>query len=229
MYTLFVANKNYSSWSLRPWLVLRELGIPFEERVVPFEEVRAPSFRQNSPSGKVPALHDRSGGGAPIVVWDSLAIVDHLAEAHPAVWPAERVARAWARSATAEMHAGFATLRSVCSMSCGIRVRLPEPSDALRADLDRISALWNDGLDRFGGPYLAGARFTAVDAFFAPVAFRIQTYGLALDPASDAYAARLLALPSMQAWYEAGLAETWRDLAHDAEIVGTIVADLRAR
>src|SRR6476659_9363062 len=111
MTELFVANKYYSSWSLRPWVLMRELGIPFVERVMPFEGTRSPGYRRFSPSGKVPALHDGD-----LVLWDSLAIVMHLADAHPEVWPAQPAARAWARSAVAEMHSGFTALREQCSM-----------------------------------------------------------------------------------------------------------------
>lgn len=226
MYELYIANKNYSSWSLRPWVLMRELGIPFEERFVPFEGNGSPSFRRFSPSGKVPCLHD----GA-IRVWDSLAIVETLAERHPEVWPADPATRAWARSATAEMHSSFQTLRERCSMSCGVRVRLHETPDALRKDVARIAELWTDGLDRFGGPFLAGPVFGAVDAFFAPVAFRIQTYDLDVGPVGASYAARLRELPSMRAWYADALAETIRDPSHDEGIAraGTWLADLRAR
>jgi glutathione S-transferase len=128
------------------------------------------------------------------------------------------------------MHSGFTVLRTQCGMSCGIRVKLHRVDDALRRDLARLNALWNDGLQRFGGPFLAGAKFTAADAFFAPVAFRIQTYAPPLDDAANAYARRLLALPSMQDWYRAALAETWRDAGHDAEVRewGTVTEDLRA-
>jgi glutathione S-transferase len=216
---LYIANKNYSSWSLRPWVLLRERGIAFEERLVPFHST---PYRSFSPTGKVPCLHDGE-----VVVWDSLAIAECVAERDRAVWPEDRRARAWARSAAAEMHSGFGELRSRCSMSVGVRVKVPiEP--ALRADLDRLDELWADGLRRFGGPFLAGDRFSAVDAFFAPVAFRIQTYDLPL--AQRDYAERLLALPSMRAWYEDGLAERFRDLPHEAEIraAGGWLADLRA-
>lgn len=226
MYLLHIANKNYSSWSLRPWVLLRELGIPFREELHFFRPVdNLAAFRAFSPSGRVPCLVDGD-----VVVWDSLAITEYLAERHPGVWPADPVARAYARSAAAEMHAGFQALRSECSMSVGVRVRLHAPSPALAADLARLEALWGDGLARFGGPWLAGARFTAADAFFAPVAFRVQTYGLALGPVAAGYVARLLALPAMQDWYAAGIAETVRDAPHDAEIaaVGTVTADVRA-
>ena len=166
LYDLYIANKNYSSWSLRPWVLMRELKIPFTEHSLVFGD--APSweaYRKISPSGKVPCLMDGE-----IVVWDSCAIVDYLAEQIPAVWPTSRTARAWARSAAAEMHSGFADLRNCCSMSCGIRVRLRESPAGLERDIGRLGALWEDGLARFGGPYLAGGEFTAVDAFFAPVA-----------------------------------------------------------
>jgi glutathione S-transferase len=224
---LYIGNKNYSSWSLRPWLLLRELGVPFEERLLPFgDEAAWGPFRARVPAAKVPVLEDDGR-----IVWDSLAIVEYLHESHPAVWPADRDARAWARSAAAEMHSGFTTLRQRCGMNVGIRVRLHEVPDALTRDLARIDALWSEGLRRFGGPFLAGDQFTAVDAFFAPVAFRVLTYDLPLGPDAAAYAARLLDRPWMRAWYEAALAETWRDVAHDEEnrAAGEWTADLRAR
>jgi glutathione S-transferase len=225
MYTLHIANKNYSSWSLRPWALLRELQIPFTENLIPFHrDAEWAAYRRIAPNGKVPCLVDGD-----ITVWESLAIVEFLAERHAGVWPESRDARAWSRSACAEMHAGFSALRSCCSMSCGIRVQLHSMSAALTADLSRISALWNDGLDHFGGPFLAGTTFSAVDAFFAPVAFRLQTYNLALDPASQAYAARLLALETLRSWYAEGLRESWRNLPHEAEIAqfGKVLQDLR--
>ncbi|HEY8537392.1 MAG TPA: glutathione S-transferase family protein [Steroidobacteraceae bacterium] len=227
MYQLYIANKNYSSWSLRPWVLMRVLNISFEERLVKFEATgNYERFRKFSPTGKVPCLVDGS-----TTVWDSLAIAEYLAEQHPNVWPRDRAARAWARSATAEMHSGFATLRERCTMNCGIRVRLHEMPDALEQDIARIGELWNDGLTRFGGPFLAGKEFTAVDAFFAPVAFRIQTYGLELDEQASAYAARLRDLPAMQEWYRDALAETYRDEPHeeDARRLGTWLEDFRAK
>ena len=225
MYTLHIANKNYSSWSLRPWLLLTELGIPFQERLHPFEGNGSPGFVAFSPSGKVPCLHD-----AELRVWDSLAIVEHVAERHPLVWPSDPAARAWARSATAEMHSGFTALRSQCSMSIGVRVKMAAISPELQRDLDRIDALFAEGLARFGGPFLAGEAFTAVDAFYAPVAFRIQTYDLPMAATTIAYASRLRALRGSEDWAAAGLAETWREPSHDEEIAaaGTLVADLRA-
>jgi glutathione S-transferase len=226
VYDLIIANKNYSSWSLRPWILLKSVAIPFNEKMVHFGAAfQDPAFRALSPSGLVPLLVD----GA-ITVWDSYAIVEYLAERHPAVWPADGAARAWARSAAAEMHAGFGELRERCSMSCGIRVTLPSHTEALTRDLRRIEALWADGLSRFGGPFLAGARFTAVDAFYAPVVFRIQTYGLRPGPAAAAYVETMLAHEPMREWYDAALAETVRDEAHEVGLrqAGTWTADLRA-
>jgi glutathione S-transferase len=226
MYRLWIANKNYSSWSLRPWLLMSVLDIPFEEILLPFGQLHeGRSLAQLSPSARVPFLEHEG-----LQVWDSLAITEYLAERHPQVWPHESPARAYARCAAAEMHSGFATLRNVCGMNCGLRVQLHELSVALRADITRLDRLWQDGLSRHGGPWLTGRRFTAVDAFFAPVAFRMQTYGLPFAATSQSYLQRLLALPAMQAWYAAGLAETWRDAPHDQEVhaVGTITQDLRA-
>lgn len=226
MYELFIANKNYSSWSLRPWLVMRHLELPFREQLMAFPEGGAwDAYRAVSPSGRMPCLRDGD-----TVVWDSLAIIEYLAERHAGVWPSDPAARAWARCAAAEMHAGFSTVRNICSMSCGVRVRLHEISPALARELGRFGELWNQGLGRFGGPFLAGAQLTAVDAFFAPIAFRAQSYGLPFDAASTAYLERLLALPAMRGWYHDALAETYREPAHEAELTaaGTVVEDLRA-
>ena len=226
MLELYITNKNYSSWSLRSWVLMRHLGIAFTERLLPI----APgsnweAFRKFSPSGRMPCLRD----GA-TVVWDSLAIAEYLAERHAAVWPADGSARAWARCAAAEMHSGFGSLRQQCSMSCGLRVELSRISPDLQHDIDRIAELWSGGLQRFGGPFLAGASFSAVDAFFAPVAFRVQTYGLALPAEAAAYAQRLLALAPMREWHAAALQETWREPGHEDEIaqVGRVLQDLRA-
>lgn len=225
MYRLFIANKNYSSWSLRPWLLMRELGIPFEEEQRHFESGdNWARFRSFSPSGQVPCLHD--GGTA---IWDSFGITTYLAERHTSVWPAGEAARTWARCAAAEMHSGFSALRNRCGMNCGVRVALAEIPDALRRDIARVDELWREGLDRFGGPYLAGSAFTAVDAFFAPVAFRVQTYGVELGDAAAAYAKTILGLPGMRDWYEAALLETYREIGHERELheAGTVTADLR--
>lgn len=226
MSTLYIANKNYSSWSLRPWVLLRGLAIPFEEVLVPFGAgSNWDAFRKFSPTGKVPCLVDGK-----TAVWDSLAITEYVAERHPGVWPDDPGARAFARCAAAEMHSGFAALREQCGMNCGIRVRLHQVNDALRRDLARLDELWSDGLQRFGGPFLAGGRFTGADAFYAPVAFRIQTYAPPMGDAANDYARRLLALPAMREWYASALAETWRHAAHEADVTkwGTITAELRA-
>jgi glutathione S-transferase len=227
MLELFIANKNYSSWSLRPWLLLHQLEVPFTEHLIPFPADGSTwaTFRAFSPSGRVPCLRDGD-----LIVWDSLAIMEYVAERAPRAWPADAGARAWARSAAAEMHGGFGALRSACSMTCGQRVTLHGSSEPLARDILRIDELWTDSLDRHGGPWLAGDAFTAVDACYAPVAFRWQTYGFALSERAAAYAARLLALAPMQAWYAAALAEPWRDAAHEAEIAaaGIVTADYRA-
>jgi len=226
MYELYIGNKNYSSWSLRPWVLMREREIPFVEHLLRFgEQPQWHDFRKISPSGKVPCLIDGS-----TAVWDSLAIAEYLAERHAGMWPADAAARAFARCAAAEMHSGFSALRNRCPMNCGVRMRLHDIPAELSADIKRLDVLWTDGLERFGGPFLGGGTFTAVDAFFAPVAFRIQSYGIALNTAAAAYAARLLALRSMQEWYAAGLAERFRDAPHEQEVLqlGTVIEDLRA-
>jgi len=226
MYVLYVANKNYSSWSLRSWVLMRELGIAFREELMPLEPVSShASFRVFSPSGRVPCLHDGD-----TVVWDSLAIAEYLAERHAGVWPADATGRAWSRCAAAEMHSGFGALRSLCSMSCGQRVALREYPAPLRADVERVDALWREGLQRFGGPFLGGAAFSAVDAFFCPVAFRAQTYALRFSAESDDYAGRLLRLPAMREWYAAALLEPWREPGHESGIAsaGKVTADYRA-
>lgn len=213
MYQLYIADKNYSSWSLRPWLLMRALAIPFSEHLEHFQQGSSwDAFRDFSPNGKVPCLLDGEQA-----VWDSLAICEHLAERHPQVWPGDAQARSWARCAAAEMHSGFFALRQHCTMNCGIRVQLHQLPAGLQADITRIDELWQQGLARFGGPFLAGAAFSAVDAFFAPVAFRIQTYGLQLSAPAMAYAQRLLDLPAMQDWYEDALQDTAREAEHEAE------------
>jgi len=207
-------------------VLMQELAIPFEEEMRPLLEGSCwDSYRAFSPNGRVPCLHDGDR-----VIWESLAIVEYLAESHPGVWPRESDARAWARCAAAEMHAGFSALRNECPMCCGVRVQLHSVSSALQHDLERLDELWNEGLDRFGGKFLAGNSFCAVDAFFAPVAFRVQTYQLPLGDGAKAYAQRLLGLESMQGWYDAALRETWREKSHDKEISnsGVVLEDLRA-
>jgi len=231
MYNLHIANKNYSSWSLRPWLLMTELAIEFEEVMNPFEEDSSwHKFRKFSPSGLVPCLsHQEKTTADEVHVWDSLAIIEYLAEHHNTVWPENINARAWARCATAEMHSGFSALRNQCPMNCGLLVELNEKPAGLLKDITRIEELWQQGLTTFGGPFLAGNKFTAVDAFYAPVIFRLQTYGIKVNQQSTEYMQHMLANRSMQAWYTAALAEEWREVAHDKEIAdsGTILKDLR--
>ncbi len=225
MYTLVIGNKNYSSWSLRPWVLLKALAIPFEEKLVPFPGGDSfDYYRAHSPSGRVPCLVDGD-----IAVWDSLAIIEYLAERHPGVWPAEPRLRAFSRSAAAEMHSSFLALRDRCSMSCGQRIRLNEHPAALERDITRIAELWSEALQLSGGPFLGGASFGGLDAFFAPVAFRAQTYGLDFGAEGNACVARLLAFPAMRTWYEAALVEPFRDVDHDADVqrCGTVMQDLR--
>jgi glutathione S-transferase len=226
MHTLYIANKNYSSWSLRPWVLMQELSIPFEEKIVPFAEgSNWEDFRVFSPNGKVPCLHDDE-----LVVWDSLAIAEYLAEKHNGIWPEDPTARAFARAAAAEMHSGFSALRQDCPMNCGLRIQLNDVSFDLQHDVDRIDELWCEGLSRFGGPFLTGAKFTAVDAFFAPVAFRINTFSIPLSEKALGYANHLLALDSMRNWEAAALKEPWREIEHEQEILaaGTLLADYRS-
>ena len=225
-YTLITANRNYSSWSLRPWVLMTALGIPFTDRIEPFlQPTNYAAFRSFSPTGQVPALIDGER-----TVWDSLGIILYLADRHAEVWPRDEAARAWAQCAATEMHSGFATLRNDCTMNIGVRVEPHLPSPALNKDIARLTELWAEGLARFGGPFLAGDVFTAVDAFYAPVAYRVRTYGLDVGPAGLAWVEHMLALPAMQAWETAALAETWREDSHEAEIgaAGRIVADYRA-
>jgi len=231
MFDLYIANKNYSSWSLRPWVLMKVLEIPFNEHLMPFEGGFGAShdtFIHFSPSGLVPCLVDEAVDDG-LAVWDSLAIIEYLAEQNASVWPRDKAARAWARAATAEMHSGFGALRDECSMNCGVRVALNSLSAKLKADVTRLDALWQQGFERFRGPFLAGEHFTAVDAFYAPVAFRVQTFNLPVSEHSQVYVERLLALPAMQAWYQAALEETWREPMHEDETLknGTLSADYR--
>jgi glutathione S-transferase len=224
-YTLVTANRNYSSWSLRPWVLMRALGIAFEDRIEPFlAPENYDAFRLFSPTGQVPVLIDGER-----TVWDSLGIALYLAERHDGVWPSDDGARAWAVCAAAEMHGGFAALRNERTMNVGVRVDPVPGSDALDRNVARITELWAEGLDRFGGAWLAGADFTAVDAFFAPVAFRVRTYGIDVGPQGLAWVERIIAHPAMREWEDAALAETWREAGHEAELAasGSITADFR--
>ena len=223
-YTLITANRNYSSWSLRPWLLMKALGIPFADRIEPFTKPdNYEDFRQFSPTGQVPLLLDGERR-----IWDSLGIALYLADRHPDVWPQDEDARAFAQAVVAEMHGGFGALRNDCTMNVGVRVALKPMSPALARNVARLREIFAEGLTRFGGPWLAGARFTAADAFYAPVAFRIRTYGLDVG-AGQAWVDHVLAHPAMRDWETQALAETWREESHEAELAaaGVITADYR--
>lgn len=224
-FTLITANRNYSSWSLRPWVLMKALGIPFTDRIEPFTKpANYDEFRAFSPTGQVPVLLDGTR-----TVWDSLGITLYLADLYPAVWPQDEAARAFAMCAVTEMHGGFSALRNQCTMNVGVRVQKPLFDAALTRDIGRIRELFEEGLDRFGGPWLAGAEFTAVDAFYAPVAWRVRTYGLNVGR-GQAWVDHVIAHPAMQQWETEALAETWREQSHEAELGGSgeIVADYRA-
>lgn len=223
-YTLITANRNYSSWSLRPWLLMKALDIPFAERFEPFTKPsNYDEFRAFSPTGQVPVLIDGER-----TVWDSLGIALYLADRHPGVWPADEAARAFAQGIVAEMHGGFSALRNDCTMNVGVRVKPRPMSAALLRDVARVAEIFTQGLDRFGGPWLAGEAFSAADAFFAPVAFRVRTYGLDVGQ-GQAWVDRVLAHPAMRDWEQQALAETWREAGHEAELAaaGEIIADYR--
>jgi len=225
-FTLITANRNYSSWSLRPWLLMTALGIPFEDRIEPFAlPDNYNAFRAFSPTGQVPVLLDGEA-----TVWDSLGIVLYLADRFEQVWPADQTARRFAQCAVAEMHGGFGALRNDCTMNVGVRVKPRPASPALARDISRLRGLFEQGLAEFGGPWLAGAAFTAIDAFYAPVAFRVRTYGLDVG-GGRVWVERIIAHPAMQRWEAEALAEPWREDTHEAELAaaGEVIADYRAR
>lgn len=213
MLRLYIGNKNYSSWSMRPWVLLTQAGIPFEEVMVRFDAFDAGSqFKQTlqglSPTGKVPLLVDDG-----LVIWDTLAIAEYLAEqlSDKQLWPQDRRARAQARSVCAEMHAGFQALRSHCPMN--IEASLPEVGQlvwrdqpAVRTDVARLVAMWTELLQQHDGPLLFG-NFSIADAYFAPVCMRLKTYAMPMPPTVADYVAQVCALPGVKAWIEAALAE----------------------
>lgn len=207
---LVIGNKNYSSWSMRPWVLMAGLGIPFEERKLRFDFNADSAFRKAvaevSPAGLVPVLVDDG-----FAVWDTLAITEYLAERFPAVWPADAKARARARSLCAEMHGGFGALRSACPMN--IEASLPEvgaqvwaEQAPVRANVARLEAMWADALAGSGGPFLFGD-FSAADAYFAPVVMRLQTYALPVSEGTRAYMARVQAQPGVARFIADALAE----------------------
>jgi glutathione S-transferase len=213
MHKLYVGNKNYSSWSMRPWVAMTQAGIAFEEVYVRFDSFSADSqFKQRmagiNPVGKVPVLQDGE-----LCVWDTLAISEYLAESCPEknLWPTDKAARARARSICAEMHSGFSALRSQCPMN--IEASLPERGALIwrdhagvRADVQRIVGMWAELLQSHGGPMLFGA-FTLADAYYAPVVMRLQTYALPVPAPIRQYMDRVQALPGVRAWVQAALAE----------------------
>jgi glutathione S-transferase len=210
---LIFGNRNYSSWSLRAWLVLKHFGIPFDEDLVLLSgDGWKQTIRKKSPSGKVPVLVD---GDA--IVHETLAIIEYLHDKYPAkgIWPSDRLRRAQARSVAAEMHGGFSALREAAPMN--LRASHPGRVDAdtVAADLRRIEEIWGDLTAESGGPYLFG-KFSGADAMFAPVATRIRTYGLAVSDAAMDYVAAIYALPAFQEWLAAALKEPW--IVEDDEI-----------
>jgi len=204
MYTLYLGNKNYSSWSLRGWLAAKLSGAPFREVMVQLSGVNNPEWRSFSPTMRVPVLHD----GA-VVVWDSLAIAEYLAERHSGMWPADPAARAHARSIVCEMHSGFSDLRNDMTMCIRERVDVRPWSPGLARDIARVVELWTEARERFGkdGPYLMGA-FSLADVFYAPVAFRFRTYGVTLTGTAAAYLEALTAHSFLREWETAARAET---------------------
>jgi glutathione S-transferase len=207
--TLVIGNKNYSSWSMRPWLAMRASGIAFEEVFIPLytddkaDKDRILSF---SRSGKVPSLVDGD-----ITVWDSLAIIEYLAERFPEarLWPEDRAARAHARSISAEMHSGFLPLRNECGMNLHRPIGAVTLSADARANIARVEQIWTDCRARYGkaGPFLFGA-FTGADAMYAPVVHRFRSYAIKVGPLAQAYMETMMALPAFAEWTKAGLAET---------------------
>ena len=210
---LYIGNKNYSSWSMRPWVLMRQAGIAFDEVMVRFDSFDADSdfkraLKDVNPVGKVPVLVDGD-----LAVWDTLAIAEYLAERFPdkTLWPTDPKARARARSVCAEMHAGFTALRSACPMN--IEASLPDvgalawrDKPGVRADVARLEAMWTALLNTHGGPMLFGD-FSIADAYFAPVCMRLRTYGLPVSSTVSAYVDRVVALPGVAAWISDALAE----------------------
>jgi len=208
---LVIGNKNYSSWSLRPWLAMKVAGIAFEETVISLD---ASDFKARvsavSRAGKVPVLIDGD-----VHIWESLAILEYLAEKFPsaALWPPPSSARAQARAVATEMHAGFAALRRQLPMNVSRPVKARKLDDAAAADVARIDAIWDECLAKFGGPFLFGA-FSAADAMYAPVVSRFHTYAVEVGPPACTYMQAMMALPAWSEWREAARREPWV-LPHD--------------
>ena len=213
MLKIIVGNKKYSSWSLRPWLVLKHAGEPFEEIVVPLDMPdTAANIRKYSPSGRVPALIDGD-----ITVWDSLAIAEYLHEKFPAkrLWPKDVAQRARARSLAAEMHSGFTNLRNDCSMKIVQQYPYKPLRPETQAEVDRIVAIWEESLKRSGGPFLFGKELCIADAFYAPVVSRVRTYSIPVSGAAKSYCETIWAWPALQAWVADAQRETLRARLHE--------------
>ena len=226
MYRLITANRNYSSWSLRPWVLMKTLGIAFEDQFVTFAGLdNYEEFRSFAPNGMVPVLIDGER-----TVWDSMGIVLYLGDRHEGVWPADEDAKAWAQCVAAEMHSGFAALREHCTMNVGVRVRRHPDTAEFKRDAAQIAEIFEQGLEGFDGPFLAGPTFTAADAFFAPVVFRVRSYAVDLGPKGAAWVGRMLDLPAMREWEEQALREPYREKGHEAMLAatGAIIQDFRA-
>lgn len=204
---LFIGNKNYSSWSFRPWLAMRVANIPFAETVIPFTEVEGhnPKFEELSPVARVPVLKDGD-----LTIWESLAILEYLAEQYPEarLWPEDHKARAEARIISNEMHAGFGALRSACPMNMRRKPAAIEVGADVLKDVARVEQIWQGCLRDYGGPFLFG-NFTNADAMFAPVVNRLATYELSNHDAVKAYSSAMTALPAWREWEEAAKAEPW--------------------
>ncbi len=212
---LTIANKLYSSWSLRPWLVMTAFAIPFEETVIPMYQPDSKARMLTvSPTGQVPLLRDGD-----VTVWESLAIIEHVAETFPdrPIWPRDAKARAHARAAASEMHAGFQALRQACPMNLGKRFAKKERGPAVAADVARLAALWREARSAFAGdkPFLYGD-FCAADAMYAPVVTRLDTYQIDVDADMRAYMDAVLSHPAVVAWRDAALQEPWH-IAHYEE------------
>ena len=208
-YKLIIGNKTYSTWSLRPWLVLKHFGIPFEEILVKLDlPGTTAEILKYSPSGRVPALIDGQ-----ITVWESLAILEYLYESHPEIYPKNRELRSLARSLSNEMHAGFAKMRELLNFNA--KKKFPGFDwSAASKDITRIAELWESALKVSGGPYLCG-EFSVADAMFAPVAGRFVTYDVQLSGAAAAYAARIMDLPAMREWYAGAMKEDFEAPLHE--------------
>ncbi len=206
MYTLFIGNKNYSSWSLRAWLLMKHFGIGFEERSVSVagRDYNA-ALKPLAGNARVPCLHDDG-----FQVWESIAIAEYLAERHPAIWPADVRARARARSISAEMHAGFTQLRSAMPMNIKLKLKGKTPTPEVQRDIDRVIEIWTEARTQFAtadGPYLFGA-FSAADAMYAPIVWRLHVYNVPLPEVAAQYSSAMLAHPAMIEWHAAAIAET---------------------